>query len=288
MRILIAIIVALSVSLGLPSTSQAEQDTAAEVAHKQANAYFKVGAFQEAAMEFIAAFKLDAKATRLFNAGRAFEEAAMPQAASAVYGRFIEMGAFGETTIEAKARKLVIDKQLAISNERDPAQEIGALLGEEPPVEEPPAEEPLPGEPDPPAPAATNSYTAPTKVYRYKRGDKSREKWAIGFGAVGVVGLGASAYFFLSAWSDKSDLDDAGIDACNGGQSICSPSGLASYNDASSKANTATIAVGVGAAAGLIGIYLWKTADTRGSSTAVRVHPSLGSQSVGLVLDGSY
>ena len=292
MHILIAIIAFLGVSLALPSIGQADPDTPAEVAHKQANAYYKVGAFKEAGMEFIEAFKLDSKATRLFNAGRAFEQAAMPQAASAVYGRFIELGTFGDPTIEAKARKLVIDKKLATSTERDPEQEIGALLGEEPPVEEPPVEDPVPPveETVPPetAPDEASTYTAPTQVYRYKRRDKSREKWALSFGAVGVVSFGASAYFFLSAWSDKSDLDDAGIDACNDGQSLCSPSGLARYNDATSKANMASIAAGVGVAASLIGGYLWISADTTVTSTALRVRPSLGSQGVGLVLDGSY
>ena len=41
-------------------------------------------------------------------------------------------------------------------------------------------------------------------------------------------------------------------------------------------------------AASVIGIYLWTSADTTVTSTALRVRPSLGSQGVGLVLDGSY
>lgn len=98
---------------GTARSSVADDKKDAAKVDEQARAYFKVGAFENAATEFIHAYELEQKPTRLYNAGLSYEKAGKARKASELYGRFLALESEGSKAMEAKARKTALDKELA-------------------------------------------------------------------------------------------------------------------------------------------------------------------------------
>lgn len=113
-RILIS---ALSVSaLLLSGTASADPLEAAsteetEAAEEQARAYFKAGAFDMAAVEFLKAYELKPKKAWLFNAALSYENAKLVEKAVLTYGRYLEVQSTGPKAAEARARMHVLKTQ---------------------------------------------------------------------------------------------------------------------------------------------------------------------------------
>ena len=76
-----------------------------------------MGAFEDAAKEFSRAYELENKPTRLFNVGLAYEKAGLLQKASETYEQFLSLEREGSKAVEARARKLALDKQIATDEE---------------------------------------------------------------------------------------------------------------------------------------------------------------------------
>jgi tetratricopeptide (TPR) repeat protein len=92
----------------------------------QARAYYRAGAFTQAAQAFEKAFELKAKSGRLFNAGRAYEQAGDKRKASELYGRYLDRESSGDKATEARARKAKLDTEIA-EEDRAAAEASAAL-----------------------------------------------------------------------------------------------------------------------------------------------------------------
>jgi hypothetical protein len=93
-----------------------------------------------------------------------------------------------------------------------------------------------------------------------------REIGAVVF-AAGVVAAGVGAYFGVAAINDKKSSDSAcPTDAA--GVQRCTSSGVSSMNSAITEAWVADITIGVGAAAGLVGAFLFATGGAKESPVA--------------------
>lgn len=84
-----------------------------------------------------------------------------------------------------------------------------------------------------------------------------REIGAIVFG-VGLVAAGVGTYFGVQAINDKKS-SDSGCPNDSIGVQHCTSAGVSSMNNAITEAWVADIAIGVGAAAGLVGAFLFAT-----------------------------
>jgi hypothetical protein len=89
----------------------------------------------------------------------------------------------------------------------------------------------------------------------------------VGLVAVGLVGVGLGSYLGLRAQT----LNDQALDRCP--QSPCSDQGgLQKNRDAVRMAQEASLAFGLGLAAGAVGGYLWLTAPR--TAVAIEIHPT--------------
>lgn len=100
------------------SPCAADGAKSAEEIELQARAYYRVGAFQEAARTFAKAYESDGKPTHLFNAGLAYEKAGEKRLAAEFYGRYLGNEQVGDKVVEARARKLALDNELRAAREQ--------------------------------------------------------------------------------------------------------------------------------------------------------------------------
>lgn len=84
----------------------------ADAVFQQGVAYFKAGAFEEAAASFIEAFQLDRRPSALFNAARAYEEAGDIEQAVSRYRWYLVQESKGSAADEARARLKVLETKL--------------------------------------------------------------------------------------------------------------------------------------------------------------------------------
>ncbi|HEY3665188.1 MAG TPA: hypothetical protein VGL19_04270 [Polyangiaceae bacterium] len=95
----------------------------------------------------------------------------------------------------------------------------------------------------------------------------------------GVVGIGIASALGLSANAEYKNAD------CPAGN-VCAPSGFDDRKSAISRAKTASIVFGAGAAVLVGGIVLWFTAPT--SRTAVSAQPMVGKNCAGLAIGATW
>lgn len=112
MRVLLRVLLSVSLISIAGSTSSAQDSSAADGADEQARAYFKVEAFELAAAEFIRAFELGNNPSYLFNAALAYERAGMGEKAVELYDRYLALVTEGDKAVEARARKVAVEKNL--------------------------------------------------------------------------------------------------------------------------------------------------------------------------------
>lgn len=105
--------------LPVQRSALAQDASQAESADQQARAYFKVGAFDDAAKEFLRAYELTPKAAYLFNAGLAFENAGNDLRAIEVYERFLKAQENDPKVAEARARKIALEAKVAEKIEQE-------------------------------------------------------------------------------------------------------------------------------------------------------------------------
>ena len=113
LRVLLVTVLILVAPIGAAQADDANNTAAAELVDEQARAYFKVGAFEDAAGEFARAYEIDRLPARLFNAGLAYEKAGNIHKASETYQKFLSVEGTGPKAVEARARKAALDKQIA-------------------------------------------------------------------------------------------------------------------------------------------------------------------------------
>lgn len=136
------------------------------------------------------------------------------------------------------------------------------------------------------APAA--SPTADADASPARPGSAQRTAAFVAAG-VGVVAIGAGAYFGLSASSKWSDAKDA----CGPDTSACAPGSAQKADDARSAGNVATIAFVAGGVALAAAGVLWLTAPSSRPSEGphhaqLRVAPTAGPSAAGLTAVGAF
>ena len=104
-------------------------------------------------------------------------------------------------------------------------------------------------------------------------------------GGAGLVGLGIGTAFALKA---KSNYDDSLPFCAAGDNNRCNQDGITRREDARSAGNIATLAVGAGAAALVAGTVLFLTAPSSSDKPRATFVPTVGPESAGLTLVGSY
>jgi hypothetical protein len=119
----------------------------------------------------------------------------------------------------------------------------------------------------PPSPVVA-APPPPQSVQPPPRSGKTQRTIGLVLGGVGVVGLGAGAFFGLRASSQAKDADAF----CTG--KFCSAEGLSGHDDAHTSALISTIAFGAGAAALAAGVYLFFSAP-KASASGLVVTPSV-------------
>lgn len=131
---------------------------------------------------------------------------------------------------------------------------------------EPSPKRPLPAAPQPTLPPKDDSSSLRTAG------------WVVG--GVGVVGLGVGTLFAMQAMNRKS----ASKDDCNG--DICGPQGFSDRLDAISAGNRATIGFVAGGILAAGGLAMVLIGSGKSSGPSLQASPSVGYDSVGLVLKG--
>lgn len=111
-------LLAICVSSGVSSAQESGETATAANADVQARAYYKVGAFDAAADEFLAAYELGKNPSHLFNAGLSYEKANLLEKATQTYERYLSEQATGEKAVEARARLLALKKKVATASQR--------------------------------------------------------------------------------------------------------------------------------------------------------------------------
>jgi hypothetical protein len=127
--------------------------------------YYKAGAFDLAIQEFLQGYKLDLRAGVLFNIARGYEELKDKQHAIEFYKKYVDLGAAAAASTEARARMVVLERQIKEEDERKKAEAAEAERKRQealnpPPVMPAPVETKGPGAAPaapPPAPGATPS-----------------------------------------------------------------------------------------------------------------------------------
>lgn len=129
---------------------------------------------------------------------------------------------------------------------------------------------------EPPPPVTPPPPVAPPE----KHEPSMQKTWAVVAGAAGIVSIGVGLGFGLAASSKWSDAETA----CPNNR-CKNPADTDLGDTAGSAADVSTVLVGLGAGAVLAGVILWLTAP-RDQSTAVRVAPTVGKDSLGVSLGG--
>lgn len=148
----------------------------------------------------------------------------------------------------------------------------------------------LPGSssgPQPP-PAADPGVSADTGMPAdvTTSGGGAQRTWGLVVGGVGLVGLGVGTYFGVRT----QNKEDEARSNCTNYPTGCNATGLEANDAASSAANYATgafIVGGVGLVTGLV-LYLTAPSEAPGSRAGVRLEPTVGGDTQGLRLTGSF
>lgn len=131
------------------------------------------------------------------------------------------------------------------------------------------------------ASAAPSSSAPPAPAHVVDRGDDQR---TVGFvmGAAGLVGLGVGGLVGLSA---RSEARSASCDANN----VCAtPNDVTTRASAVSKANTATVIVGLGAAVAIAGIVIWVSAPSGEEPAAKTGLTTIAVSPTGITFGGAF
>jgi tetratricopeptide (TPR) repeat protein len=167
--------------------------------YRQGEAYFRAGAFDVAAREYLEAYQAAPRPLLLFNAALAFEKAGDPATAVTYYERYLEAEPAGERGEEARARLLVLRRAVP------PTRSTPAAATDLPPS--PPIQTSVaPATHDAPVESkASPMNDAPPSVERRDTGRSLR------VAGIAVLGLGVAALAAGIAWGVESNqlADDA-------------------------------------------------------------------------------
>ena len=177
------------------------------------------------------------------------------------------------TLAPGESRKLVIPPLDA---------ETPAVLVAPPPAGPAASSAPPPRAPTPPPPTAS---PAPPPAPASDAGSPRRTAGIV-VGAVGVVGLGVATYFTLQSLSAKRDANDG---HCEAGTTSCfDDEGVTLRDRAQRDGRYATVFGLGGLVATGMGAFLWLGATDGSRTSGLRVAPSFGPSSGGLVAGGSF
>jgi tetratricopeptide (TPR) repeat protein len=241
---------------------------------REATRRFKEGEYDMAAQLFMKAYALDKRPDRVFNAARAYEKAAKPQEAIALFRLYRQITDDEAGRQESQLRIEALEAQL-----RAKSLEAGPLpaAGERPsPPSEPAVGLPAaasvsqlpPVAPSLPGPVANQRVAAPTPA---------RWPTAAAFGVAGVAAL-ASAGLYVWARNDEADLDQALQQRDANGR----VTGISQADAEDLRLRQGSLrtwsAVGAGAAAAalLVGVWWWRSGAAEvqvgasGAAVAVR------------------
>ncbi len=185
----------------------------AEVHYDQGKAYYKAGAFDLAIQEFLAGYELDPRAGVLFNVARGYEELKDRDKAIEFYKKYIGLGEAATAATEARARIVVLERQIkdeheraelarkteAEERERKRQEALAAASAPPPPVN---------GNPDVLAPGVPDSPTTVSASATPASPDLARNLKLGGMvaGGVGVALVGAGVFFVSRASGLESDI----------------------------------------------------------------------------------
>jgi tetratricopeptide (TPR) repeat protein len=291
------VVVTLAATLARPAfagdTKAAESKKAeAEVHYDQGKAYYRAGAFDLAIAEFLEGYKLDPRAGVLFNIARGYEELKNRDKAIEFYKKYIGLGAQAAAATEARARLVVLERQIKDEEERKKAEAADAERKRQealnpPPAMPAPVETTVPGAKPAEAPAASAPPAAvePPASQPTDSPELAHKLKIAGLatGGAGVVLAGVGGFFAWRASSIKSDI---------GKEMIYSPSKDSDYKTASTLSVVGFVAGGVALAGGAVLYTLgWSKSPhdggTAAASTALLV-PTAGPDGAGLSFSGRF
>jgi serine/threonine-protein kinase len=141
-----------------------------------------------------------------------------------------------------------------------------------------------------PAPLRAEPAAAPARQTSSSATTSSARPWAIGLGAVGVVGLGLSATFAILA---KNQYDDSKAECDRDDVNACSPHGIELRNSALTRGNVATVSFIAGGAALAGAGLVWllsgsSTSKQSGAAAHFRAAPVWTPGSAALFVQGAY
>jgi tetratricopeptide (TPR) repeat protein len=106
-----------------PSVGASAKKEQANLRYDQGKAYYRAGAFDLAITEFLAGFEIDPRPGVLFNVARAYEELKNRPQAIAFFKRYLDTaGASAPAAAEARARTVVLERQVKEEEERQQAE----------------------------------------------------------------------------------------------------------------------------------------------------------------------
>jgi tetratricopeptide (TPR) repeat protein len=286
------VVLTLAATLARPALADAKKDQA-EVHYDQGKAYYRAGAFDLAITEFLEGYKLDPRAGVLFNIARGYEELKNRDKAIEFYKKYIDLGAQAAAATEARARLVVLERQIKDEGERKKAEAAEAERKRQealnpPPAMPTPVETTVPGAKPPEAPVASAPPPAAVEPPASQPTDSPElahklKIAGLATGGAGVVLAGVGGFFAWRASSIKSDI---------GKEMIYSPSKDSDYKSASMLSVVGFVAGGVAIAGGAVLYTLgWSKSPHDGgaasASTALLV-PTAGPDGGGLSFSGSF
>ena len=260
----------------------AEQIKLAKEHFKRGRAYHDLRQYEEAAKEYLLAYKLSKAPKLLYNLGQVYWLKGERKKAARYFEIYLEEEPQGE--LSQGVRELMEDLRKEIAAEekaraKAPPQEEENRLVQEPQQASDAINSEL-SRSQPPVTLSPSQGNGPMEG----RWLNTRRKIAIGLGAVGVGALATGGVWTLQA---RGRWDDA-LAHCDENDR-CDPEGLALGSEAGGLADRATIAAVTGVAALSAGIVLWFLSPSKEQSMeTVTVHPIVGGSSAGMTIQGGF
>jgi Tetratricopeptide repeat len=296
-------VLVVQLALAAPAAAEPSKKEQAEVRYDQGKAYYRAGAFDLAIQEFLAGYALDPRAGVLFNIARGYEELKDRNKAIEFYKKYVDLGAQATAATEARARMVVLERQIKEDDERKKAEAAERERQRQEALNPPPAM-PAPVATVPPAPdkgaagsasgASGGGAPGPEGAVGVTAPPPASPELArnlkisgLAAGGVGVVLTGLGVFFAVRGSSLKSDINSE-IARTN----TWTP-GLASKDSDMKSANKlaviSLVAGGVTLAGGAVLYYLgWSKTPHEGGASAM-LSPSVGPGGAGsLVLTGRF
>jgi tetratricopeptide (TPR) repeat protein len=294
------LVVALAARPGHAADKKAE----AEVHYEQGKAYYKAGAFDLAIQEFLEGYKRDPRPGVLFNIARGYEELKDRAKAIEYYKKYIESGqAAAAAVTEARARMVVLERQIKEDEERKKAEAAEAERKRQEALNPPPAmpapvetktagatpaappPAPLGASPGPGAPEGAIAVAAAPAASP----DTARKLKLAGIitGGAGIVLAGAGGFFAYRASTLKSEINGE-ITKPDASWSPELQTKNSDMESAQTMALVGLVAGGVCVAGGAVLYYLgWNKTAHDGASQAM-LTPTAGPAGSGLLLTGRF